>query len=42
MLSRMMTNTNKMAVLGFGAFVLKDQYTILQFIGCMMAMFSPA
>lgn len=33
-------NTNKMAVIGFGAFVLKDQYTIFQIIGCGLAMSS--
>jgi len=34
------TNTNKMAVIGFGAFVLKDKYTVFQVIGCGLAMSS--
>ena len=34
------TNTNKMAVLGFGAFVLKDKYTPISFLGCVLAMSS--
>ena len=36
----MVGSTSKIAVLGFGAFVLKDQYTLVSFIGCVIAMVS--
>ena len=38
--TKVTTNANKMAVLGFGAFALKDQYTALSLFGCMIAMTS--